>query len=152
MEAFTIGAPLPGREVELPPQLLTESVYGQKYRVKAKTQPIPPEKFAQAASLIQTELPKRVRGIKIHYIKVEPTQITIDVEGSPFPWSSLLATLPAILTIIGIIIILIAIYTLIAGVPGWVWALLIMGLVLLFLTPYITPIIKEAAKPFLKKR
>jgi hypothetical protein len=84
--------------------------------------------------------------VKIHYIEVNDRNVTIQLEGSPIAWELILSLLPLIFTILGIVIIMIAVFSLISAVPSWTWALLIVGAITLFIIPGVIPKIKLPKK------
>jgi hypothetical protein len=145
VQTFELGVkkPYAGRRL-IPPQILGETTPGVTYEVEVQTKGIPDPKTT--AETLLRELPNRIPHLKIHYINVTGNTITLQIEASPISWSVILAVIPSILTLLGIAVILIAVYYLFAGVPGWVWGLLILGAVLLFVIPTVTKTMKEIAK------
>ena len=137
-----VGRRVLGTLQYIPKAMLTESVPGAIYHLDIKTQGIPnPE---QCASLLAAELPKRIKGLKIIWIGFDGDIIKLQIEGSPFPWALLLFLLPTILAIIGIVVILVAVYSIITAIPTWALALLLIGVgVIIFARPIgraVTPI------------
>jgi len=130
VEYLEVGEPVKGEEIYIPKEALTESVPGAYYRIKIRTKPITRISFDAVAKTIQTELPKKVEGLKVRYVKVEWNRITIDVEGSPFAWQLVLFWLPEILTIIGITVTAIGVFLIYMTVPGWMTAMVIAGALL----------------------
>jgi len=139
-----------GTLIPIPKEMLTETVPGVIYELHIKCDK-PPEDPEQAINTILTELPKKV-PVKIHYIEVEGDTIKIQLEGSPFDWSLILAALPLILGLIGLTILFIAIYEIFASIPGWAIALMIIGFLLLWFLPGISDIFKGLASIFRKER
>ena len=119
----------------IPKAMLTDSVPGQKYELKIRTNGVPDP--AATINLLRTELPKQFFDLKVLWINIEGDTITIQISGSPFLWASLLLFLPTILGAVGVIIVLIAVYLMFSAVPGWVFALVIIGGVLIFVGPKI---------------
>jgi len=119
----------------IPKDMLTDSVIGQKYELKIRTNGVPDP--AATINLLATELPKQFFDLKVLWINVEGDTITIQISGSPFAWPALLLFLPTILAGVGVIIVLIGVYLMFSAVPGWVFALVIIGGVLIFVGPKI---------------
>lgn len=142
---YSIGTPKPyASKILYPPEILKETTPGVTYEVQIKTNGIPNPELT--VKTLTSELTKKFPNIKIHYASASQDTIILHLEGSPIPWSAILAAIPAILTLIGITVILIAVYYLFSGVPGWVWGLLVLGVTLLFIIPTITKTIKEIKK------
>ncbi|MEM1551580.1 MAG: hypothetical protein QXH03_02785 [Candidatus Bathyarchaeia archaeon] len=142
---YALGSPKPyAFKKVIPPEILKETTPGVTYEVEIKTKGIPNPKHA--IETLTTELQRNLPNIKIHYALATEDTITLHIEGSPISWSVILALIPTILSLIGITVILIAVYYLFAGVPGWVWGLLITGVVLLFVIPTIAKTLKEIKK------
>ena len=70
--------------------------------------------------------------------------LIIQFKGSPFALSTLIAALPAILSLAGIIVTLVGVYSVVSAVPGWAWALLLVGLLLSGLLPTVIDMIRSA--------
>jgi hypothetical protein len=67
--------------------------------------------------------------------------------GSPFSWLALLAWLPTILGLLGIILFGVSVWQAVAAIPSWVWAMLIISGVLILVGPAIGEfILKEVEK------
>lgn len=136
------GRRVEGKLVAIPKDMLTESVPDAVYEVHVKTEGIPnPE---ECAKHLVKELPAKVKGLKIIWIGFEGDTIKMQIVGSPFAWSLLLFLLPTILAIIGIVMVLVSVYSVITAIPTWAWALLLIGIGLIVfakpITEKITPI------------
>lgn len=126
-----LGERVEGRLEPLPVAHLTESVPNQLYEIHLTTKPIPTEKMRSTAILLWEEIPAQF-NIKIQHVKVEPNRITLQLHGSPFPWTPLLAFLPQILMAIGVIVTAIAVFLVITWPKAtWTWALLATGIILI---------------------
>ena len=129
-----VGHHLAGEVLWLDTRKLTESVPGAIYEVVVRTRGIRnPEEVAE--KLLQ-ELPRRF-DLDIIWLRVDDNEIRMQIEGSPFPWAALLAFLPEILGLIGIVVVLISVGLLIAYAPSWLLAMLIIGALLAYLGPSI---------------
>ena len=147
VEYLELGEPVRGEEIYIPKEILSESVPGAYYRIKIKTKPITRVGFDAVAKTLWTELPRKIEGLKVRYVKVEWNRITIDVEGSPFPWSLVLIALPEILQAIGVILLVVGIYLVWTHVPGYVIGILAVGGMLLYFAPKIAEYVRA---PFVK--
>jgi hypothetical protein len=140
--AYTLeyGKRIEAKTIPIPKEMLTETVPGATYQIEITTNGIPDP--AQAIETITTEFQKKFPTVKIKWIGIKDNTIQIQIEGSPVAWSTIIAYLPLILSLIGVAALIIAIYLLVSAAPGYVWGLLFVGLVLLFVVPNILPIIK----------
>jgi len=118
----------------LPKFMLTEAIPGQIYEIQVRTKGIPDPKGA--VSLLTKEIPKKFKA-EVIWVRVLDDIINFQIVGSPFAWSAFLAYLPELLSLVGIIVTLIAIYLVWATTPGWVVGLLLVGLALVWLSGYI---------------
>jgi hypothetical protein len=139
----TFGAKVAGAAIPIPIYALKETVPGVIYEIRIKTnKPAPP----QTMETIRTMFAQRLPQVKIHYIEVSDQNVTIQLEGSPIAWELILSLLPLIFTLLGLAIILIAVFSLISAVPSYVWALLIIGAITLFIVPGLIPKVKLPKK------
>lgn len=123
-----IGKRIVGKVEYIPRAMLIESVPGQLYEVEIRTKGVSdPE---QAISALSHELPREFKGLKVHWIGVDGSVIKMQITGSPFAWAAFMLFLPALLTVIGIGVTLIAVYLVWTMVPPWVTAILIIGTIL----------------------
>lgn len=75
----------------------------------------------------------------MYYGEVSDNKITIQISGSPFVWVALIAFLPQILSIVGVVIALISVYLLVSSIPNWVYGLGAVAIILLLVVPKILP-------------
>lgn len=146
MQALILGEPVKGELIYIPNKMLSESVIGQIYEAHVRTQSLLGQGGASKeniANIIIQELPKRVPGLKLKWIRVEDTMIKLQFEGSPFAWLLFLTALPAILRLVGITVSLIGIYLVSTEIPGWTLGVIILGLSLFYLAPRLGAIAKE---------
>ena len=126
--AVEVGKRIVGKTNYIPRAMLIESVPGQIYELEIRTKGISnPE---QAISALNTELPKKYKGLKVHWIGVNGSVIKIQLTGSPFAWAALMLFIPTILTLVGIAVTLIAVFLVWTTVPPHITASLVVGLVL----------------------
>jgi hypothetical protein len=111
----TFGAKIAGTAIPIPIYALRETIPGVVYEIRIKTnKPAPPHTIETIRRMFSQRLPQ----VKIHYIEVNDRNVTIQLEGSPIDWALILALLPLIFTLLGLAIILIAVYSLISAVPS----------------------------------
>ena len=123
-----MGARIAGRIQHIPRAMLIESVRGQIYEVEIRTKGVSnPE---QAISTLNVELPKKFKGLKVHWIGIDDSVIKVQLTGSPFAWAALVLFIPAILTVVGIVVTIIAVFLVWTSIPPYVTASLVVGLVL----------------------
>lgn len=126
--AIEVGIKAVGRTKYIPRAMLTESVPGQIYELEVRTEVIDnPELVIDA---LQSELPKEFKDLKVKWIRIDGSVVKMQIVGSPFAWSLLLAFIPSILTVVGVIVTLISVFLIWTTVPGWVTGLAVLGLVL----------------------
>jgi hypothetical protein len=141
MSAF--NSKVVGTLVPIPIHALKETVPGVVYEIRMKAnKPAPPQTIQTIRQVFAEKLPQ----VKIHYIGVEGSNITIQLEGSPIAWELILALLPLIFTLLGLTLLLVAVFQIISAVPSWVYAVLVLGAIFLFIVPTIMPKIKIPKK------
>jgi len=121
---FKMGVRKLGNLLNIPEEMLGESVIGAVYEVQIKTKGI--SNPQQIANLISSELPKKVSST-IKYIEIGSDYIILQIEGSPFPWALLLGFLPQLLLLAGVVVMFISVWSVISAIPSWAWALLAVG-------------------------
>jgi hypothetical protein len=119
---------------------------GSVYYLKLDVSPLTREKAIHALNTLTAEMKSKF-GIKTIYGKAEPNTIHLIIMGSPFSWLALLAWLPIILGLIGIILFGISVWQAIAAIPSWVWATLIISGALIIVGPTIGDWILRKALP-----
>jgi len=119
---------------EIPQRFMTESVRGRVYHLHIETKGITDER--EAAFILALELERRFKA-KVVWIRVENGTIETQITGSPFAWGALIGALPEIFGLIGVILLLVSLWTVVSAVPPWAWATLAVGVVLLLLGPTI---------------
>jgi len=94
------------------------------------------EKAFEALSKLREGLEQKF-GIRTLYAVADSNSIKMVIHGSPFSWLALLAWLPVILGLLGIVLFGVSVWQAIAAIPSWVWACLVIGGALIILGPAI---------------
>ena len=138
----SFGKRVSGRLIEMPTVVLGDSVPGKVYEIHIKTNGVP-----DAEKAVMTLAEKLYDEHKAHTIwaEVDGDTIKLQVIGSPFVWAVLIPFIPAIMGLIGVSVVLISVYSVLAAIPSWAWGLLVAGVILLFAGPTI-------GKAFVPKR
>jgi hypothetical protein len=123
-------------------ETMAEAEKGKEYLVIVKTSPIPVEKAGELAEKLKTGLREEFNA-KVLYMSIKDDEIAMYIMGSPFAWAALIAWLPAILGLFGIAMIGIGIWNAIASIPSWVYATLISGIFILYMSPYIVKLVTK---------
>lgn len=121
-----------------PLSLLGESVPKRLYQIDIQTRGIPNPNLV--ADTLRRELWNKF-GANVVWVEVGNDMIRIQLIGSPFIWAALLLFLPQILSALGVIVALIALYLLVTGIPIWVWGLGAIAIVLLLFGPSIAKMV-----------
>jgi hypothetical protein len=130
----SFGKRVEGRLIEMTGITLGESVPGKVYELHIKTSGVP-----DAEKAVMTLAERLYDEHKAHTIwaEVDGDTIRLQVIGSPFVWAALIPFIPAIMGLLGISIVLISVYSVLASIPGWAWGLLVAGVILMFAGPTI---------------
>jgi hypothetical protein len=119
---------------------------GSMYLIQLDVSPLTQDKAVEALNKLTAEM-KTKFGIQTIYGKATKDKIYLLIKGSPFSWLALLAWLPVILALIGIILFGISIWQAITAIPSWVYATLIIGAALIIVGPTIGDwILKQVEK------
>jgi hypothetical protein len=94
------------------------------------------EKAVDVLSKLREGLEQKF-GIRTLYAVADSNSIKMVIHGSPFSWLALLAWLPLILGLLGIILFGISVWQAIAAIPSWLWATLIISGALILVGPAI---------------
>lgn len=130
--------------MQMSKEVLTDSVPGKVYHLTIETKGISPNNEEEVAKVLVEELYDRFKA-KVIWMRIENGTIEVQLIGSPFVWLALIGFLPAILTILGVIFILVSVYNVIASIPTWAWALLAVGVAIIFIGPKIVKPIRAGA-------
>jgi hypothetical protein len=120
----------------LPQETLTESVKGKCYHIHMETQGIRPEDEVKVAKRLVDELYAKFKA-DVVWIRIENGIIDMQLYGSPFVWALLIAFLPTLLVLLGIVLLFASIWSVISNIPSWAWALLAVGVGMIFFAPVI---------------
>ncbi|GAH72980.1 unnamed protein product, partial [marine sediment metagenome] len=77
----------------------------------------------------------RNQGVETVWASADAKSIRLQIAGSPMSWPVILGLLPSILSIMGIAVLLISVYLIVSGIPGWFWGLLVVGILLITILP-----------------
>jgi hypothetical protein len=109
---------------------------GSMYLIQLDVSPLTQDKAVEALNRLTAEM-KTKFGIQTLYGKAAKDKIYLLIKGSPFSWLALLAWLPVILGLLGIVLFGVSVWQAIAAIPSWVWACLVIGGALIILGPAI---------------
>jgi hypothetical protein len=131
-----VGQPprMPLNWAPVPMQNLRVAPKGSAYYLKLDVSTLTQDKAVEALNGLTSEMRSKF-GIKTIYGKAEPNAIHLIIMGSPFAWLALLAWLPTILGLLGIILFGVSVWQAVAAIPSWVWAWLAIGGALIILGP-----------------
>ena len=120
-----LGTRVEGKRIPLPKDYLMSagSVKGHVYEIVIKTDKRVDDITAvKVANKLAYELPKRFNA-ELLYFENFDNYIIIDVKGSPFAWSALLAWLPEILMLVGLTVLMISVFLIISSNPWLAFAM-----------------------------
>jgi hypothetical protein len=120
------------------------------YVIRMSVRGLSRENAVQALEKVREALEKV--GGKLVYAVADSCSIKAVIHGSPFSWWALLGLLPTLLLLAGIVLLGMSIWQVIASVPSWVWATIIIGAGLLLFGPAIGELIVGAVESVTKKR
>ena len=131
--------------VQIPKEVLTDSVPGKVYHLTIETKGIANEE--EVAKTLVTELYNKFKA-QVIWIRIENGVIDLQTIGSPFAWLALLAWLPTILAMLGIVMILVSIYSVIAAIPSWAWALMAVGVAVILFGPKVAEVMTAGREKY----
>jgi hypothetical protein len=134
---------------EAPIEALTDSVPGKAYHLHIETNGISNE--AEVAVVLTEELWKRCKA-DVVWMHIENGVIDLQLYGSPFLWTALIALIPIILALLGISFAFTSIWTIISAIPSWAWALLVTGVLLIFIGPNIGKMLTKGAGEYQERK
>ena len=126
MGVYSAGQKIPG-SLQLLSQLTLSTggtEKGKFYEIHISTDGIPDPRSA-VNTLIEG---LRNQGVETVWANADARSIQIQIAGSPMAWSLLILLMPTILSVIGVIATVVAVYMIFTGIPGWAWGLLAVGL------------------------
>ena len=77
----------------------------------------------------------RNQGVDTVWASADARRINIQIAGSPMAWAVLIPLIPTILSVLGIVVTLVAVYMIFTDIPSWVFGLLAIGLLFLTVVP-----------------
>lgn len=130
---YSVGQKIPGGLMALDISTLSfgETVKGKFYEIHIDTDGIPDP--SRAVTALTEGL--RNQGVQTIWASSDGKRITIQIAGSPMAWSVFMTLVPTILSVIGVIVTIIAVYMIISDIPGWAWGMLVVGFLFLTLIP-----------------
>jgi len=139
---YSAGQKMPGSLVPL--DYVTLSMGGTEkgkfYELHINTDGIPDPRKA-VETLVEG---LRSQGVETVWVSADARIIRIQIAGSPMAWALLIPLIPTILSLIGVLATVTAVYMIFTGIPGWAWGLLAVGLLFLTVVP---TLIKMPATP-----
>lgn len=143
---YTLGVKKSGIYIQIPQKLLDYTIPDWTYEIQLKTDK-PVQNPSELATLIKTKFAEKLPEVKIHYIEINGDEVRIQLSASPLSWSTILTFLPLIFLVAGLTILLVAVWGVISAVPSWAWALLVIGIVVLWISPYVMETILPPPPP-----
>ena len=119
-----LGTRVEGKRIPLPKDYLisADSVKGHMYEIVVKTDKKVDDITAmEIANKLAYELPKKFNA-ELLYFENYDNYIIMDVKGSPFAWSALLAWLPEILMLFGLTVLAISVFLIVSSNPWLAFA------------------------------
>ena len=123
-------------------EAMREAKKGEEFLIIVEATPIPAERACELAQAIKANLKEKF-NIELHYIAIKENEIIMYISGSPFTWAALIAWLPILLGLFGIIMIGIGVWQAFASVPSWVYATIIAGILILYVSPHVARMLGE---------
>jgi len=136
-----VGTKVVGVTKYIPRAVLTESVPGAVYELEIRTKGI--SNPSEVVDVLSKEMPKKFKGLKVLWIRIDDPVIHMQITGSPFAWQLVLLWLPEILQLIGVVVTLIAVFLVISQIPAWAWATLLSGVFLIYAGPKIGSYVRK---------
>lgn len=119
---------------QIPLESLKVAPRGSMYTLELDVSDLTAEKAVEALNTLAKELKEKF-NIQIIYGAATKNRIYLQIKGSPFSWLALLAFLPTILGLIGVILFAVTVWQAVAAIPSWVWSTLIISGALILLGP-----------------
>ncbi|GAH04792.1 unnamed protein product, partial [marine sediment metagenome] len=130
---YSVGQRIPGSLAPLSQATLSMGATekGKFYELHIDTDGIPDPRKAVETLIAGL----RTQGVETVWASADAKSIRLQIAGSPMSWPVVLSLLPSILNILGIAVILISVYLIVSGIPGWIWGLLVVGFILYKILP-----------------
>ncbi len=148
LEVGTLVSPV---IVQLPKEALTESVVGKFYHLHIETRGISVDNEVNVAKVLVEQLWTKFHA-DVVWIRIDNGIIDMQLQGSPFVWMLLLEFLPVILGGLAVAFILSSVWGIVTSVPGWAWALLAVGGILIFVGPSLGKTLSGATKSYQERK
>jgi len=131
--AYSVGQKIPGSLQPLSQLALSTggTEKGKFYELHISTDGIPDP--SRAVNTLIEGL--RAQGHETVWASADAKSIKIQIAGSPIAWAVLIPLIPTILSVIGVLATVVAIYMIFYGIPSWALGLLAVGLMFLFVVP-----------------
>ena len=130
---YSVGQRIPGSLQPLSQVTLStgETEKGKYYELHIDTDGITDPSKAVEALIVGL----RNHGVETVWASADARRINIQIAGSPMAWAALIPLVPTILSVLGIVVTLVAVYVIFGGVPGWAFGLLAIGILFLTIVP-----------------
>uniref|UniRef100_A0A6M3ME67 Uncharacterized protein n=1 Tax=viral metagenome TaxID=1070528 RepID=A0A6M3ME67_9ZZZZ len=130
---YSVGQRIPGSLQPLSQVTLStgETEKGKYYELHIDTDGITDPSKAVEALIVGL----RNHGVEMVWASADARRINIQIAGSPMAWAALIPLVPTILSVLGIVVTLVAVYVIFGGVPGWAFGLLAIGILFLTIVP-----------------
>ena len=134
---YSVGLKRPGSLQPLSQLTLSTGATekGKIYELHIDTDGIPDPSKAVDALVVGL----RNQGVETVWASADAKTIRLQIAGSPMSWPIILGLLPEILSLMGIAVILISVYLVLAVIPGWIWGLLAVGIMFITVVPALLP-------------
>ncbi|GAI46277.1 unnamed protein product [marine sediment metagenome] len=130
---YSVGQKIPGSLMPISQVALSlgETEKGKYYELHVNTDGVPDPR--RAVETLISGL--RDQGVETVWASADAERIKIQTAGSPMAWAVLIPLIPTILSVVGIVVTLVAVYMIFGGIPSWAFGLLAIGLLLLTVVP-----------------
>ena len=133
VRAYSVGRRIPGSLSPLSQTTLSlgGTVKGKFYELHINTDGMPNPRNAVDALVNGLS----ARGVETVWASADGESIQIQIAGSPLAWVAIIPFIPTILSVVGVVVTLVAVYMIFTGIPGWALGLLAVGLLFLTVVP-----------------
>ena len=130
---YSVGQKIPGglKSLDMSTISFGHTVKGKFYEIHIDTDGIPDP--SRAVNALTEGL--RNQGVQTVWASSDGKRITIQIAGSPMAWSVFMTLVPTILSLVGVVVTIIAVYLIISDIPGWAWGMMFVGFLFLTLIP-----------------
>ena len=129
---LVLGRRVPGvlQPIDVKLKAFSFSKPGQLYELHMETADLIADK-ERLADLLIHELPNVAEGLKVTWLEIGDYTVRMQVVGSPFAWSAVVAFLPEIFMLVGAALLTVSVFIVWSMVPGWVAGMMLAGAILL---------------------